>query len=186
MISLAPVDRAVTRYPIKAVRVLTAGNFTQRRLTMKTTSKSATKATNGASKAEVGTPLPSQAQIALATAREAASQSAEAKREAKAASKAAPAAVAGDGQVLAAAAKKPAPVASKPAKGKAPAKAKAVSPTAAIRAALAVDPTLTNEAVAAALAKKGMNPPPSTIQTVRADFQGCLRAMVEAGRVKLN
>jgi hypothetical protein len=96
---------------------------------------------------------------------------------------------ASDGQIIAAMPKKkPAPAAAvvKPAKGK-PAKATTkLSPTAAIRQLLATDPTLTNDAIAAALAKRGLNPPTSTIQTVRADFLGCLRALIEAGKVKLH
>lgn len=69
--------------------------------------------------------------------------------------------------------------------GKAP-KAKPLSPTAAIRALLAADPTLEADALEAALAKRGMQPPRSSIKTVRADFLGCLRALQAAGRLKLN
>lgn len=64
-----------------------------------------------------------------------------------------------------------APTVAKVAKGKA-AKAKPMSATAAIRAALAVDHTLDDTALEAALAKKGMHPPRSSIKTVRADFLG--------------
>lgn len=60
---------------------------------------------------------------------------------------------------------------------------KPLSPTAAIRAALAVDPTIEADVLEAALAKQGMHPPRSTINTVRADFLGCFKALQAAGRV---
>ncbi len=66
------------------------------------------------------------------------------------------------------------------------AKAPKASPTATIRQLLAVDPAIEADALEAALAKQGLNPPRSTINTVRADFLGCLKALQAAGRVKLH
>lgn len=71
----------------------------------------------------------------------------------------------------------------KPAK---PAKAAKQSPTAVIRQLLAADPAIEADALEAALAKQGLNPPKSTITTVRADFLGCLKALQAAGRVKVH
>ena len=61
---------------------------------------------------------------------------------------------------------------------------KALSPTAAIRAALAADHTVTEDAIVEALGKRAMHPPRSTVRTVRLDFLGCLRALQQAGRIK--
>ena len=100
---------------------------------------------------------------------------------------------ASDGQVLAIApepAPAPVPQAAAPAAAKPkaakPPKEKKLSPTAEIRAALAVDSTLDPEGIKASLAKRGMHPPMSTINTVRADFLGCLKALQAAGRLKLH
>jgi hypothetical protein len=95
--------------------------------------------------------------------------------------------VASDGQVIAATTTKakPAVVAKASKAAKAP-KAKPQSPTAVIRELLAADPTLEPMALAALLAKRGMQPPATTINTVRADFLGCLKALQAAGQLKLH
>jgi hypothetical protein len=55
-----------------------------------------------------------------------------------------------------------------------------------IRALLAANPAIDPDGLEQALAKQGMQPPRSTINTVRADFLGCLKALQAAGRVKLH
>jgi len=61
---------------------------------------------------------------------------------------------------------------------------KAISAVAFMRAHLARDPEASVEAIAAALAKAGLNKPADTVRTIRSDFQGTYRALAKAGQLK--